>query len=87
MIQEMFDFSLQELKERLRQKMRELDATSSTPLTKAVLWTSQPIVWDPATQAVQIQAPQEEDPVFDASAQEFSSNCLYRGPDHPYSLL
>ncbi len=37
MIQEMFDFSLQELKERLRQKIRELDATSSTPLTKAVL--------------------------------------------------
>ena len=41
-VQEMFDFGLQELKERLKQKIRELDATSSTPLTKAVLWTSQP---------------------------------------------
>ncbi len=53
-VQEMFDFSLHELKERLRQKISELDATSSTLLTKAVLWTSEP--WDSATEAVQIQA-------------------------------
>ncbi len=33
-VQEMFDFSLQELKERLRLKIKELDATSSSPLTK-----------------------------------------------------
>jgi len=59
-VQEMFDFNLHELKERLRQKISELDATSSTStststlLTKAVLWTSEP--WDSATEAVQIQA-------------------------------
>ena len=63
-VQEVFDFSLQELKERLRQRIRQLDATSSTPLTKAVLWTRQPFVWDPATEAVQIQAPEEDPPCF-----------------------
>ena len=36
-VQEMFDFSLHELKERLRKRIDELDATSHTPLTKAVL--------------------------------------------------
>jgi len=55
-VQEMFDFSLQELKERLRQKISELDATSSLPLTKAVQWTSEPIAWDSAIEAFQIQA-------------------------------
>ena len=35
-VQEMFDFSLFELKERLGQKIRELNATSHSPLTKAV---------------------------------------------------
>ena len=38
-VQELFDFSLQELKERLRKRIDELHATSHTPLTKAVLWT------------------------------------------------
>ena len=36
-VQEMLDCSLHELKERLRKKLDELDATSHTPLTKAVL--------------------------------------------------
>ena len=53
-IQEMFDFSLQELKERLRKRIDEVDATSHTPLTKAVLWTTEPAVWHSA--AVHIQA-------------------------------
>ncbi len=57
-VQELFDFSLQELKERLRVRIRELDATSSTPLTQAVLWTTEPSAWDSEAQAVQIQAPQ-----------------------------
>ena len=55
-VQEMFDFSLHELKERLRKKIGELDATSHTSLTKAVLWTSQPAVWDSEIEAFQIQA-------------------------------
>ncbi len=42
--QEMFDFSLQELKERLRKRIDEVDATSHTPLTKAVRWTTEPAV-------------------------------------------
>ncbi len=54
----MFDVSLQELKERLRSRIAELDATSSSPLTKAVLWTSDPCSWDCASEAVQIQATQ-----------------------------
>lgn len=73
-IQEMFDFSLQELKERLKQKIRELDATSSTPLTKAVLWTSQPFVWDPTTEVVQTQAPQEESLTLFVMAQHRTSD-------------
>ena len=44
-VQEMFDFSLQELKERLRQSIFQMGATSSTPLTKAVQWTSDPETW------------------------------------------
>lgn len=59
----MFDFSLQELKERLRKRFDELDATSHTPLTQAVLWTTEPSAWDRASEAVQIQAIQAKDPV------------------------
>ena len=44
-VQEMFDFSLQELKERLRQRIDQMGATSSTPLTKVVQWTSDPKTW------------------------------------------
>ena len=55
-VHELFDFSLYELKERRRDKIKELDASSSSPLTKAVQWTSEPIAWDPKTQAIQIQA-------------------------------
>ena len=55
-VQEMFDFSLQELKERLRKRIVELDATSHTPLTQTVLWTTQPSLWDSETEAFQIQA-------------------------------
>jgi len=62
-VQEMFDFSLHELKERLRKKIDELDATSHTPLTKAVLWTTEPSAWDCASEAVQIQATEAKDPV------------------------
>ena len=51
----MFDFSLQELKDRVRLRIAELDATSSVPLSKAVLWTTQPSVWDCEDTAVQIQ--------------------------------
>jgi hypothetical protein len=55
-VQELFDFSLQELKERLRLKIKQLDASSSSPLTKAVLWSSEPAAWDSAIEAFQIQA-------------------------------
>ncbi|KAL3145222.1 hypothetical protein ABBQ32_000969 [Trebouxia sp. C0010 RCD-2024] len=51
-VQEMFDFDLQELKLRLGIRIKQLDATSSVPLTKAVLWTSQPGPWDPKVKAV-----------------------------------
>jgi len=54
-VQELFDFSLQGLKERLRLKIKQLDATSSSTLTTAVLWTSEPTAWDPAIEAFQIQ--------------------------------
>ena len=66
-VQEMFDFSLQELKERLRKRIDELDATSHTPLTKAVLWTTQPSAWDSIAETVQIQAIEAKDPVSDSS--------------------
>jgi len=55
-VQEMFDFSLQELKERLRKRIDELDATSHTPLTQDVLWTTEPCAWDCASETIQIQA-------------------------------
>ncbi len=54
-VQEMFDFSLQELKDRLRKRIEELDATCHMPLTEAVLWTTEPSAWDRASEAVQIQ--------------------------------
>ncbi len=62
-VEEMFDFSLHELKEHLRKRIDELDATSHTPLTKIVLWTTEPSAWDCASEAVQIQAAQAKDPV------------------------
>ncbi|DBA97913.1 TPA: hypothetical protein ACH3X3_012762 [Trebouxia sp. C0006] len=57
-VQEIFDFSqtLQELKERLRLRIKQLDASSSTPLTQAVLWTSEPSVCDSEAEAIEIQA-------------------------------
>ena len=55
-VQEMFDFSLHERKDHLRKRINELDATGHTPLTKAVLWTTEPSAWDSAVEAVQIQA-------------------------------
>lgn len=66
-VQELFDFSLQDLKERLRKRINELDATSHTLLTKAVLWTTEPGAWDCASEAVQIQATEAKDPVSDSS--------------------
>ncbi len=54
-VNEMFDFSLQELQERIKLRITELDATSSVPLAKAVLWITQPSVWDCEDTAVQIQ--------------------------------
>ena len=36
-VNEMFDFSLQELKERIKLRITELNVTSSVPLAKAVL--------------------------------------------------
>ncbi|KAL0036347.1 hypothetical protein WJX77_003448 [Trebouxia sp. C0004] len=53
-VQDLFDFSLQELKERLRLKIKRLDASSSSLLTEAVLWTSKPCAWDPKAEAFQI---------------------------------
>ena len=66
-VQEIFDFSLFELKERLVKKIDELDATSHSPLTKAVLWTTQPSAWDSIAETVQIQAIEAKDPVSDSS--------------------
>jgi len=54
-VNEMFDFSLQELQERIKLRITELDATSSVPHAKAVLWITQPSVWDCEDTAVQIQ--------------------------------
>lgn len=55
-VQEMFDFSLQELGERMQLRINELNATSSTSRTKVVLWTTQSSAWDGVAQTVQIQA-------------------------------
>ncbi len=48
----MFDTHLAELKERVGVSIEELDATSCSPLIKAVQWTSQPSVWDSEDTAV-----------------------------------
>ncbi len=66
-VQEMFDFDVGELKERLRARIKELDATSSSPLTQAVLWTTQPSVWDRPDTLVPIQSFKTEKPVSDTS--------------------
>lgn len=41
-VNETFDFSLQELKDRVR--IKEPDATSCVPFREGVLWTNQPCV-------------------------------------------
>ncbi len=66
-VQEMFDTHLAELKERAAARTLELDATSSSPIAKAVQWTCQPTVWGREDTAVQIQAFETEKPVFDGS--------------------
>ena len=53
-VHEMSDFSLQELKERLWKRIGDLNATSHTLLTKAVLRTWEPCAWDSEVEAVQI---------------------------------
>lgn len=71
-LQEMYDFSLPELKQRVQQKTAQVDATGTgTPLTKVVQWTTQPSVWDCKDTAVQIQAAEAKDPVSDCQIQSF----------------
>lgn len=41
-VQEIFGFSFNELMQRVAAKIQHLDATSNSPLTEAVLWTTQP---------------------------------------------
>ncbi len=66
-VQEMFDFGLEELQQRLRARTLELNATSSSPLTKAVLWTLEPSASNCEDTAVQIQAIEAKKHVFDGS--------------------
>ncbi|DBA82480.1 TPA: hypothetical protein ACH3X2_000709 [Trebouxia sp. C0005] len=77
-VKEMFDFSLYELKERLTKHIEQLDATSHTPLTKAVLRTWEPCAWDSAAEAVQIQETQAKDPVSACSEQNFGRKSLHQ---------
>ncbi len=66
-VQEMFDFSLAELKERIKVRQVELDVTSSAPLTKAVCWATEPSVWSDKITPLQIQGIEAKDPVSDSS--------------------
>ena len=43
-VNETFDFSLQESKDRVRLRIKEPDATSCVPFCEGVLWTTQPCV-------------------------------------------
>ena len=67
----MFDFSLAELKQRISAKVKDLHATSSSPLAQAVQWSCQPDPLITALTAVQIQTTQAKDHVFDSSDQTF----------------
>ncbi len=62
-VQEMFDTHLAELKVRAAARIKELDATTCSPLTQAVQWTSQPTVWNTKDTTVQLQAFETEKPV------------------------
>ncbi len=54
-VQEMFDFSLQELKTTEAESQRA-GCHKYFTAHQAVLWTSEPRAWDSAVEAVQIQA-------------------------------
>ena len=66
-IQDLFDFSLQELKESLRLEIKQLDATSSLLLTTR--WTSELRACDPKVEAFQTQATKAKDAVSAGSVQ------------------
>ena len=53
---EMFDFPLAQLKQRIGARIKQLHATSSTPLIKAVQWSFEPRAWNSEDTAVQTQA-------------------------------
>lgn len=66
-IQDLSDFSLQELKGSLRLEIKQLDAASSLLLTTR--WTSEPCACDPKVEAFQIQATKAKDAVSAGSVQ------------------
>ena len=63
-VQELFDFSQQGLKERLRLIIKQLDATSSSTLTTAVSWICEPAAWIEAFQIQLLASNLSERPCF-----------------------
>ncbi len=59
MVQKMYDFRLEEWREPVRTRLTQLSATSSTPLTQAVQWNTQPSAWDCEDLVVQTHAIKE----------------------------
>ena len=69
LVQEMYDYNVVDLRRRLKDRLMELDATSHSPLTKAVQWATEPSPFDcPDTV---IQDSEGKYPVFDSSKQCF----------------
>jgi len=55
LVQEMYDFCVYELRKRLKDRLVELDATSSSTLAKAVQWALEPSSLDDPDAPFQIQ--------------------------------
>ncbi len=69
LVQEMYGFSVVELRKRLKDRFTELGATSHSPLSEAVRWATEQSPFDTPDTVIQIQDSEGKYPVFDSSKQ------------------
>jgi len=64
LVQEMYDLSVLELRQRLRHRLVELDATYSSPLTPPLQWAFKPSALDDPSAAFWVEVIETKNPCF-----------------------
>jgi len=80
LVQELYDHYVVDLTRRLKDRLIELDATSHSPLTEAVQWATEHILFDCPDTVIQIQDSKGKCHVFDSSKQGRKTKLSVWGP-------